>query len=204
MGGLENEDSGVGVYATRPEDYDKFSFFMKDLINDYHNIPAGTKQEHCWDIPVGEYLLTKIDPRLEKVSMRARVARNVAGWNLPPSMTKEERLKFEDQLVEIFKNFGIPGTYSSLTPGHKNLIEQGKIDELIKAHFLFNDMTTDNHLTSSGVASDWPYGRGIWLSEDKTKMIWLGEEDHLRIISIMKGNDLGAVDASLSELIKKM
>jgi len=27
-------------------------------------------------------------------------------------------------------------------------------------------MTTDNYLTASGVASDWPYGRGIWLSED--------------------------------------
>jgi creatine kinase len=42
-------------------------------------------------------------------------------------------------------------------------------------HFLFNDMTTDNHLTSSGVASDWPYGRGIWISTDKKKMVWVGE-----------------------------
>jgi arginine kinase len=71
-------------------------------------------------------------------------------------------------------------------------------------HYLFNDMTTDNHLTSSGVASDWPYGRGIWLSSDKTKMIWVGEEDQLRIISIVHGNDLGMVDASLHELLSKM
>lgn len=62
---------------------------------------------------------------------------------------------------------------------------------------MFNDMTTDNHLTATGVASDWPYGRGIWISKDETKMIWVGEEDHLRIISIMKGFDLGAVDESL-------
>lgn len=65
-------------------------------------------------------------------------------------------------------------------------------------------MTTDNHLTSSGVASHWPYGRGIWLSNDKTKMIWVGEEDQLRIISIVHGNDLGVVDASLRELLVKM
>ena len=44
-----------------------------------------------------------------------------------------------------------------------------------KNHYLFNDVTTDNHLTSSGIASDWPYGRGIWISDDKTKMIWIGE-----------------------------
>lgn len=65
-------------------------------------------------------------------------------------------------------------------------------------------MTTDNHLTTSGVANDWPHGRGIWLSEDRTKMIWVGEEDQLRIISIVQGNDLGAVDNSLKDLLTQM
>ena len=35
-------------------------------------------------------------------------------------------------------------------------------------------------------------------------MIWVGEEDQLRIISIVKGNDLGKVDASLHELLTKI
>ena len=35
-------------------------------------------------------------------------------------------------------------------------------------------------------------------------MIWVGEEDQLRIISIVHGNDLGAVDASLHELLTKI
>eukprot|EP00178_Gracilaria_changii_P000885 TRINITY_DN1115_c0_g3_i3.p1 TRINITY_DN1115_c0_g3~~TRINITY_DN1115_c0_g3_i3.p1 ORF type:complete len:110 (-),score=9.83 TRINITY_DN1115_c0_g3_i3:927-1256(-) len=62
-------------------------------------------------------------------------------------------------------------------------------------------MTTDIHLTSTGIASDWPNGRGIWISEDETKMIWVCEEDHLRIISIVQGNDLGLVDKSLHDLL---
>ena len=69
-------------------------------------------------------------------------------------------------MVEIFEKFGIPGKYNSLTPGHKNEISSSKADELREKHFLFNDMTTDNHLTTSGVASDWPHGRGIWISQD--------------------------------------
>lgn len=89
MGGLENHDSSVGAYATRPEDYDEFAFYLEPLIREYHGISDDTKQEHCWDIPVGEYLLTNIDAGLTDISMRARVARNVAGWNLPPSMNKE-------------------------------------------------------------------------------------------------------------------
>ena len=109
--------------------------------------------------------------------MRARVARNVAGWNLPPKMNKEERIKFENTLTDIFASdkFGIPGAYHSLTPGHKNFIAEPEAEKLRNKHFLFNDMTTDNHLTSSGVASDWPQGRGIWISKDETKMIWIGE-----------------------------
>ena len=57
MGGLCNEDSGVGVYATRPEDYDNFSFYLEPLIRAYHKIEGDTKQEHDWDIPVGKYML---------------------------------------------------------------------------------------------------------------------------------------------------
>ena len=66
-------------------------------------------------------MLDKLDPKLTNVSMRARVARNVKGWNLPPSMDKSERLKFEEKMCSVFANFeGLPGKYHSLTPGHKN------------------------------------------------------------------------------------
>lgn len=54
--------------------------------------------------------------------MRARVARNVVGYNLPSSMDKDERIKFENQMVDVFESFGFPGKYHSLTPGHKNFI----------------------------------------------------------------------------------
>jgi creatine kinase len=119
-------------------------------------------------------------------------------------MDKAERIRFEETMVGIFEKFGLSGKYHSLTPGHKNFIEESKANELREKHFLFNDMTTDNHLTTSGVASDWPFGRGIWVSEDETKMIWIGEEDQLRIISIVKGFDLGAVDQSLFQLLSKI
>ena len=204
MGGLCNEDSSVGVYATRPEDYDNFSFYLEPLIRAYHKIEGDTRQQHDWDIPVGKYLLQELNPALEKVSMRARVARNVKGWNLPPSMNKAERLRFEGTMEEVFSKLEFPGRYYSLTPGHKNELSAAQADQMRKDHFLFNDMTTDNHLTSSGVSNDWPYGRGIWLSDDKTKMVWVGEEDQLRIISIVQGNDLGVVDDSLRRLLTQM
>ena len=104
----------------------------------------------------------------------------------------------------IFMKFKTQGQYYSLTPEHPKQLNEEEAESMRKKHFLFNDMTTDNHLTSSGIANDWPYGRGIWLSHDQTKMIWIGEEDQLRIISILQGNDLGAVDASLKELLDQI
>ena len=53
MGGLCNDDSSMGAYATRPEDYDVFSFYLEPLIREYHKIEGNTKQEHDWKIPVG-------------------------------------------------------------------------------------------------------------------------------------------------------
>ena len=87
--------------------------------------------------------------------MRARVARNVKGWNLLPKMGKQERLKFQEMMEKIFAGFGIPGCYYSLTPGHKCFITNEQADKMRAAHYFFKDMTTDNHQTSNGVASHW-------------------------------------------------
>ena len=65
LGGLCNDDSSVGAYATRPEDYDNFGFYLEPLIRAYHGIEGDTKQTHDWNIPVGEYVLTKIDSSLK-------------------------------------------------------------------------------------------------------------------------------------------
>ena len=55
---------------------------------------------------------------------------------------------------------------------------------------MFKDMSNDVYLLSAGIAKDWPYGRGCYVSEDKEFIIWVGEEDHLRIMCMKKGNVL--------------
>lgn len=39
----------------------------------------------------------------------------------------------------------------------------------------------------------WPTGRGIFLSSDRQLIVWVNEEDHLRVISLEKGGDLSSV-----------
>lgn len=130
LSGLSNGDASVGAYAMRPDDYEKFGKFFEPIIREYHKIEGDVKQQHDWNIPVGEYVLTHIDPSLEHVSMRARVARNVSGWNLPSSMSLEERLRFETMMEEVFKGLPFTGTYRSLTPGHPKELSLDEAEDM--------------------------------------------------------------------------
>jgi len=47
----------------------------------------------------------------------------------------------------------------------------------------------DRFLEAAGVNREWPEGRGIFHNNDKTFLVWVNEEDQLRIISMEKGND---------------
>ena len=48
----------------------------------------------------------------------------------------------------------------------------------------------DRFLESCGLNRDWPSGRGIFHNDDKTFLVWVNEEDQLRIISMEPGADI--------------
>jgi arginine kinase len=67
---------------------------------------------------------------------------------------------------------------------------------LIEDHFLFKE--GDRFLAAAGLNRDWPSGRGIFHNDAKSFLVWINEEDQLRIISMQKGADLLAVFTRLS------
>ena len=73
-------------------------------------------------------------------------------------------------------------------------------DQLIEDHFLFKE--GDRFLQAANASRHWPSGRGIFHNKDKTFLVWVGEEDHLRIISMQNGGHVGEVYARLVEGIQ--
>ena len=57
--------------------------------------------------------------------------------------------------------------------------------QLVDDHFLF--ISGDKNLIAAGMERDWPEGRGIFHNAAKTFLVWVNEEDQLRIISMQKG-----------------
>ena len=51
--------------------------------------------------------------------------------------------------------------------------------------------------THVGCNRDWTSGRGIFHNERKTFLVWVNKKDQLRIISMQKGADIGAVSERL-------
>ena len=68
--------------------------------------------------------------------------------------------------------------------------------QLIEDHFLFKE--GDRFLEACGLNRDWPSGRDIFHNNNKTFLVWVNEEDQLRIISMQPGADIGAVFARLA------
>ncbi len=121
-------------------------------------------------------------------STRIRVGRNLADFPLGPGQSNEQRKEIEANVSEALKSFkdDLEGTYYPLN----NLSEEDK-KQLIADHFLFKE--GDRFLEACGLNRDWPNGRGIFHNKEKSFLVWVNEEDQLRIISMQQGADLKAV-----------
>ena len=214
--GAENLDSGMGAYAMYPDDYDVLGQYFTKVIQDYHKIPGKIAHVTNWDLgskvvadrlpPGGKLDLSKLG--LGNTSMRVRVGRNLSTFPLPGAMSKEDRINMEGFMVKAFKvliedkNYG--GNYYSLTPGSPFEVSDKMYQRLVKEHIMFKDMGADTYLTSAGISSNWPYGRGCYVSADKGFIVWVGEEDHLRIMCMKTGLILNDVFDRLRVAIEKM
>eukprot|EP01052_Picozoa_sp_SAG31_P015208 SAG31_NODE_971_length_10655_cov_35.774915_4_plen_531_part_00 len=112
-------------------------------------------------------------------------------------MTRDDRCGVENFLQRAFSsliampNFG--GEYVSLTPGHPNEVDIEQYEALVDSHMMFKNMSADPYLAAAGIAADWPYGRGAYISQERSIIVWVGGEDHLRIMSMQLGTVLNEV-----------
>ena len=193
--GLDNPDSSIGIYAGDAESYTLFAEIFDPIIEEYHGFSRDAK--HRSDLDYTKLDFQNLDSEGKFIqSTRIRVGRNLAEFPLGACVSKEERLEIEklvsQTLIEEFE-----GSYYSLESMSKE--EQ---NFLIQEHFLFKE--GDRFLASAGLNRDWPSARGIFHNVEKSFLVWINEEDELRIISMQKGGDILEVFTRLVEALKKL
>jgi len=185
--GVENPDSSIGVYAGDTESYQLFAPLFDPIIEAYHGFKPG--DHHRSELDPSKLNAPNPDPEgAFIVSTRIRVGRNVADLPLGPAISKSQRDEVEARVVEGLGTLTgeLAGTYYPLL-GMSSETQEA----LIRDHFLFKE--GDRFLESAGLNRDWPSGRGIYHNHDKTFLVWVNEEDQMRIISMQPGGDIAEV-----------
>jgi len=197
--GCENTDSGVGVYACDPDGYTVFAPLLDEVIKDYHKVDKLSHPEPDFgDLEkLGFGDLDKEGKYI--VSTRVRVGRSHDSYGFPPVLNKEQLMSMEAMTKTALEKLDgdHKGTYYPLQGMTKETESQ-----LVADHFLFRD--SDRFLRSASGYDNWPLGRGIFHNKDKTFLIWVNEEDHLRLISMQMGGNLGEVYSRLVKGIRQM
>ena len=196
--GVKNIDSGIGVYAGDKESYDVFDKLFDPIIEEYHGF--GKTDAHKSNLSPDDLNAPNPDPDNEFIiSTRIRVGRNMDNMPLGPAISKEQRDHVEASVVAGLNTLEgkLKGEYYPLLGMTKEVQEA-----LIKDHFLFKE--GDRFLDAAGLNRDWPAGRGIYHNTDKTFLVWVNEEDQLRIISMQQGGDIQEVFTRLVKAIESI
>ena len=182
--GVQNPDSSIGVYAGDRESYTVFGPLFDPIIKEYHGF--GKDDSHHSNMEPDLLKAPNPDPEGKFIlSTRIRVGRNIENMPLGPAISKVQRNQVEANVVKALRQLEgeLAGKYYPLLGMSKEVQER-----LIKDHFLFKE--GDRFLDAAGLNRDWPEGRGIYHNSDKTFLVWVNEEDQLRIISMQKGGDI--------------
>merc|ERR1739848_37837 len=177
----------VGCVAGDEECYETFKEFFDPIIEDRHaGYGPNDKHKTCLDpkqIVGDNFDMTYV------ISSRCRTGRSIRGFALPPWCSRAERNKVEEITVNALTTLGgeFTGKYYPLSG-----MTDEEQEQLIADHFLF-DKPVSPLLTCAGMARDWPSGRGIWHNAAKNFLVWVNEEDHIRVISMQKDGNMHEV-----------
>merc|ERR1712122_26222 len=191
---VEFDNQHCGIYAGDEDSYVDFADVFDPLICEYHGLSPDFK--HTSDMDSSK-ITGNVEADVPVHSCRIRVGRSIQGFGLSPGITKQQRIDVEALMKNAFAKMegDLSGTYYPLT-GMDEKVRQQLVDD----HFLF--MSGDPNLKVAGMERDWPEGRGIFHNADKTFLVWVNEEDQLRIISMQKGGDVKGVFERLARGIK--
>jgi creatine kinase/arginine kinase len=179
----------VGVYAGDADCFTSMGSMFDKVILKYHQIDVNTNvaAEETY-----EKVTLPALPEGAIASTRIRTARNVKSLPFTVNMTKEQRLKLEEMMQKVFDGFEnehLKGKYHPMV----GMPEEDRV-KYVDLHYLY--INDDPTLELVGCYDDWPAGRGIFINENQEKgvfIVWVGEEDQLRIMAMAKGSDVQAV-----------
>lgn len=200
--GLEAPHLGVGIVAGEAAAYQTYKDVMDIVLEGWHGYKPT--DSHHSDMDFTKLKMTpeqaaKFDKHV--VSTRIRAGRSIDSLALPPSTDRKQRRTVERLLTDALAKMSddLAGTYYPLGGMTKD-----QEDKLQAEGFLFQKPTPNNVLANCGAARDWPDARGIFHNKEKTFLVWVNEEDHMRCIAMQNGGNVKEVFARFARAINSV
>lgn len=223
------EDFPGGITAPDYYVYEVFHEFLTPLIKDLHNINIHSelpfhpqsdfiKKQTSASLSSEPLIELNIDPNDEFIlSGSIECSRNIDGFELPLNLKigklevierivttlllHEEFSKFSEQTNPESDQNG--GTYYTMNEVLEKpseicaalassglliaLCERDDIDDCARLH-----------------GKHWPYGRGVFVNEDKTIAVWINVHDHIRVLVSTSSDAVGEIGLPFSKLTRIM
>jgi creatine kinase len=191
-----------GLVAGDEESYKVFAEIFDPVIDKRHGGYAASAK-HVTDMNPANLLTSKgvkIDPTGKyTLTTRCRTGRSVRGFKLPPAISFQERRDLEALCAKALLTLegDLKGDYFPLQGSRSYKAKptgMSKEEEELfrKSGNLFQEPDSPL-LLSGGMGRHWPDGRGIFANNARNFFVWINEEDHLRIVSMEKGDNVDAI-----------
>ncbi|MCJ8344332.1 hypothetical protein MJH12_02240 [bacterium] len=160
--GYQHPESHIGINVGDADSYEYFKDYFEPILQELHPDFEMNSEENFDK----SYLEGKTN------SYRVRLARNIKGFPLPCSMDASQRR----ELFQLVKT-----AIDELSLDYKLCDyekDNNRVSDLPPWYFFGKG---DSFYDTSGLNRDWPIGRAVFYFPKISSVIWVGEEDHLRI-----------------------
>jgi hypothetical protein len=188
--GVYDESDDIGLYATDEEAYKVFDDLFTPIVQDLHpdyDVKSNFRNElELVSVP-NLQKVAKLKSKMSFIKVSAR--RNFKDYPFTPMMSTQIKFQVEKKIIETLGE--IYGQYHQLS----------KIDDETSVWLdtVGIDISKQKSHDSAGINEDWPYGRGVFVDENKAFVILVNFEDHIQIFTVDQEGDF---NKSLSTLIK--
>lgn len=225
------EDFPGGITAPDYYIYDVFSEFLIPLIKDLHNInvhselPLHPPSDFIKNKPLSSTISATSEPLVELnidpnddfvLSGTIECARNFDGFELPINLKIGQLETIERIITTILMH----QEFSKFSETHPESDQKGG------SYYTLNEVLEKPSEIRAALASagllialcerdeiddctrlhgkHWPYGRGVFVNEDKTVAIWINVHDHIRVMVSTPVDAPGEIGLPFSKLTYMM
>lgn len=185
--GLQVPYEHIGVFATDSDCYLTFAKIFDSVLSEIYSNYSKDCIQPAVDWGNADNLPNS-DPSKKYLGYsQISTYRALDGFPFHGKMTEDEYVKIMEKIQQVLNRFSTTELRKGQFYPYESLdVETAK--KLGKENLLFKQCSRVAQI--AGASKFWPIGRAIYVNQDRSFLVWINHEEHLRFTSIQRDGDL--------------